>query len=369
MTWLEIDSKAIGYNIQQFRRVIGKNRLLMVAVKSNAYGHGFFNLAKICEKNKEVDRVCVVNSDEALEMIKYKIKKTIQILSFYELDSNTLRILISHNVVLPLYSVEQARMLNLVAVKLKKRVKVHLKIDTGTSRIGILPDQCEEFIKAISAYKNLEIEGIWSHFASSEDDADYTKKQSETFISTVEIIRKMGIEPKLKHMSCSAATTVFSLNGFNAVRIGLSLYGLYPSVKTRNKISLKPALSWFTKIVQVKTLRANTKIGYGGTFTTKKPTKLAILPIGYWDGYDRRFSNKAEVIIRGKRCPIRGRICMNLCMADVTGLSDLRAGETATLIGGKGKNKISVDDMATWAETINYEIVDRINPLLPRIFK
>jgi alanine racemase len=208
---------------------------------------------------------------------------------------------------------------------------------------------------------------VWSHFASSETDPVYTKKQYQIFKMVVALLKQQGIDPPLKHMSCTAAAINFSLNNFNAIRLGLGLYGLYSSPESREKIKLLPALSWKTKIIQVKTLPANTRVGYGGTFKTWKPTKIAILPVGYWDGYDRRFSNNAFVLVRGKKCSVRGRICMNLIMVDVSEVLNVKVGDEVILIGKDKTEVISVDDLAKWAKTINYEIVDRINPLLPRI--
>ncbi len=366
-TWLEISKKAIERNLKEFRNLIGKDRLLMPVIKANAYGHGFLGIAQICDKNRAVDRICVVNDDEALELIKHSIKKHIMILSFYELEAKKLLILAKKGVIFPLFTLEQAKILNKVGEIAEKAVKVHIKIDTGATRVGILSADIKKFIKDIGILKYLNIEGVWSHFASSEDDEIYTKKQSADFWEVVEILKKEGIDPPLKHMSCSAASINFTLKNFNAIRLGLSLYGLYPDDKSRKKIKLNPALAWKTKIIQVKEIPTGAKIGYGGTFVTKMPTKIAIIPVGYWDGYDRKFSNNSWVLIKGKYCPARGRICMNLTMIDVTHIPEIKAGEIVTLIGEDGKSAISADDLAKWAGTINYEIVDRINPLLPRV--
>jgi len=364
---LEISKKSIEHNLKEFRKLIGKDRLLMPVIKANAYGHGFLEVGKICDKNKDVDRLCVVNDDEALELVKNKTKKQIMILSFYELDAKKLLILAKKGVIFPLFSLEQAKLLNRVGEIVKKTVKVHIKIDTGASRVGVLPSDLKDFVKIVKNYKKIEIEGLWSHFASSEEDVEYTKKQYNNFIEAEKILKQEGIDPPIKHMSCSAATILFTLKGFNAIRLGLSLYGLYPDDKSRSKIKLKPALSWRTKIIQVKEVPTGTKIGYGGTYTAKIPTKIAIIPVGYWDGYDRRFSNNSWVLVHGKYCPVRGRICMNLSMVDVSHVTGVVAGDKVTLIGEDGESTITADDLAKWAGTINYEIVDRINPLLLRI--
>ena len=183
----------------------------------------------------------------------------------------------------------------------------------------------------------------------------------------MEEFKKEGINPALKHMSCSAATVCAPLDGFTAARLGLSLYGLHPAPKTAGIIKLKPVLSWKTKIIQVKTVPKNTKIGYGGSYTTTEETRIAVLPVGYYDGYDRKLSNAGSVLVQGQICPVRGRICMNLMMVDITRVKTAKVGDEVVLIGKQGKNTITAEDMATLVGTINYEVVSRINPLLPRV--
>ncbi len=366
-TWLEIDSQAIKHNLKQFRRLIGDKCLLMPVIKANAYGHGFLGVAKICQKSREVDRVCVVNSEEALELIHRGFKKPIMILSFFDFDEKKLLKLAKKRVIFPLFLLKQAKILNRVGERLKKTVKVHLKIDTGAARVGVLPVELGEFAHALKKLKYLDIEGVFSHYASSEEDQAYTKQQLRVFKQALEILREQGIDPPLKHFSCSAAALLFPAGNFNAIRLGIGLYGLYPSDETKKKITLRPALSWFTTVIQVKTMPAGAKIGYGGTYTAPRRTKIVVLPVGYWDGWDRRFSNNAQVIIKGRKYPLVGRVCMNLSMADVSG-ADVKEGDKVTLIGQDGRAKITADDLAARAGTINYEIVDRINPLLPRIF-
>ncbi len=367
LTWVEINSAAIKYNLAQFRHLIGPNTLLMPVVKANAYGHGLFEVTKICNNSKVVDKICVVNLDEALSLLSIKPKKDLLVISFYDLDEHKLCSSIKHNIILPIYDITQAHLINKVASKLNKKARVHIKLDTGATRIGITPSEISKFILQLKKFKYIKPEGVFSHFASSETDRIYTNNQIDVFNEMIDEIRQGGIEPDIRHAACTAASVLHPNSRDNAVRLGLGMYGLYPDELSKKIIKLRPALSWFTTIIQVKSVPAWTKIGYGGTFTTKKATKLAILPIGYWDGYPRALSNKGHVIINGKRCPIRGRICMNLCMVDVTGIKKVKAGDKAMLIGHKNKAVITADDLASWANTINYEIVDRINPLIPRL--
>ena len=369
LTWVEINKKAIEHNLKKVRQHIGPDCLLMPVIKSNAYGHGILGVTKICDVSKAVDRICVVNSDEALKLIETKTKKPIMILSFYDLDQKILSKLARKKVIFPVYDLEQAKILNKVGKRVNKKIKVHLKIDIGTSRLGVLPKKVVEFIKKISKLRNLETEGIWSHFSSSEESKQITLEQINTFKSVLAELKNQDLpEPALKHLACSASTILYPESYYNAIRLGLSLYGLHPSKDTKHRLELKPALSWHTKVIQVKNVPTNTKISYGCTYNTARPTKLAVLPVGYWDGYDRSLSNKGQVLIKGRRCPIMGRICMNLIMVDVTAVPGLKTGEKATLIGKQKLQKISAEELANWADTINYEIVDRINPLTPRIY-
>ncbi|MDO8499511.1 MAG: alanine racemase [bacterium] len=369
LTWVEIKAKAIQHNILQFRRLVGTEVKIMPVIKSNAYGHGFLIVAKLCETNNKIDRICVVSGEEAGELIKHGIKKPIQILSFYELNRASLLPLIKHKIIFPVYTSAQAIKLNQLSKFLNIKTKIHIKVDTGTTRVGILSDQAKAFAKIIKSLKFLEVEGIWSHFAASESDFKYTNFQRKNFEQACQSLKATGIAPKFTHMSCSSASALFSLDGLNAIRLGLSLYGLYPADQMKPKIKLKPALSWFTTVIQVKTVPAGTKVGYGCTYTTKKPCQIIVLPIGYWDGYDRKLSNLGQVIINGIKYPIRGRICMNLTMVEAPLQAKIRVGDKVTIIGKNGQSEVRVDDLARQIGTINYEVVTRINPLIPRLVR
>jgi len=365
LTWLEISKPALQHNIRQFRKLIGPKVLLMPVVKSNAYGHGFLEVAKILNKEKQVNRICVVNLDEANELINGKIKKPIQILSFFEWNEDKIKKAIKNKVIFPIYSLEYAKKLNKLGEKLKIKVKIAIKVDTGASRVGILPKDTIKFIKTIKQLNNLQINDLFSHFASSEEDKAQTDEQYKIFNNLLKEVEKENIKIPVKHIACSAVPVIYSKANLNAMRLGISLYGLHPGFKTKNKVNLKPVLSWYTKVIQIKNIPKGTKVSYGGTCITNRETKIAVLPIGYWDGYDRSLGNKAFVEIKGQKCPILGRICMNLTVVDVTKVKNIRVEDQVALIGGN----VTADDLAKWADTINYEIVTRINSQLPRIIK
>jgi alanine racemase len=370
LTWVEVNKTAVKQNLNKFRKLVGPKCLIMPVVKANAYGHGFLDVARICDKSPQVDRICVVNDDEALSLVENRIRKPVQILTFFDTKSAKIGLkLAKKGVIFPLFSLEQAKFLNKVGDRVGKNIKVHIKVDTGASRVGLLPKEVIPFLKKIKKLTRLQIEGLYSHFAASEEDRVFTEHQMKNFEQLVSEIEKRGYKIPIKHFACSAASILFARSRLDAVRLGLILYGLYPENSSPKKIKLQPALSWHTTIIQVRTVPAWTKIGYGGSYTTKKTTKLAILPVGYWDGYDRKLGNNAFVLIGGKRCPIRGRICMNICMADVSSVKNIKAGDKAILIGRQGKRCITADELANWAGTINYEIVDRINPLIKRVYR
>ena len=367
LNWIEIDSNAIKHNLKEFKKKFGKNILLMPVIKGNAYGHGLLEIAKICDEAPEVNRICVVNDEEADILIQNHTKKPVMIIGFFEFNEKKLLRLAKKKVIFPVFSLKQAKFLNRVGERLKKRIKIHIKFDIGTSRLGfIFPTHKNEIIK-ITKFKWLTIEGIYGHLASSESNIAYTNRQIKNFLSIESQLLKYGIRPKISHISCTAASVLFPSAKLNAVRLGLGLYGLYSSKKMIKKINLRPALSLYTKILQIKRIKKGAKIGYGGAYTAKKDFDLAVLPIGYWDGYDRRLSNNSYVLINGNKCFVRGRICMNLTMVELPSKHNAKAGDTVVLIGRQLNNLISVDSLAEKCKTINYEFIDRLNPMLPRI--
>jgi len=373
-TWVEISKSAIKHNIQQYKKILKPSTQLMTVVKSNAYGHGMAGFAKLAVKYG-IDWLGVVNLDEALELRKHGIKAPILVLGYYPLDKRLLTRAIRRNISLVVYSVEQLKLLNRIGKSISKKVKVHLKIDTGTSRLGVLVKDALPFVVKVSKFKNIEIEGIFSHFAASEENQKFTLQQLKSFNRLIKRIESRGIKIPLKHFACSAAVLVQPQSHFNLVRIGIASYGLWPSYLTKRicqkkypHFNLKPVLSLYTKIVQLKILPKGTFIGYGCTYKTKRKTKLAILPIGYWEGFDRHLSHKGRVIIKDKFCQVLGRVCMNLIMVDATNVPNLKVGERVVIIGKQGRKEISVEELAQKIGTINYEIVTRINPLLPRIY-
>lgn len=367
LTWIEVDRGALQHNLDQFHSLLSKNTLLMPVVKSNAYGHGLQEVAKICLEHKAVRRICTVSLSEAIDLLKLsnKYQKSILILSFFDNNEEEIATAVRSGVIFPLYSLEQASILNKIGKRLNKKTRVHIKIDTGASRVGMGVGELLSFIGTIQEqYPFISIEALWSHLASSETNREYTYFQLNRFKKIRELLKQKNIDIPLGHIACTASTVLYPESHFEAVRIGLGIYGIHPSSKTSKKINLKPILSLYTKIIQIKTIKKGTKVGYGGTWVAPHQSTIAILPFGYFDGYDRRFSNKGSVVIRNTHCPVRGRICMNLMMVDVTRLKNIEVGDIVTIIG-KGRR---MNELAKEIDTIPYELVSRINPNIPRIY-
>ncbi len=354
-----ISQSALIHNIRAYRRVIGSAKTMAV-VKSNAYGHGLILTAQTLEPF--TDWFGTASAGEALQLRKAGIKKPILVLSFY--DEDEIIPAVQKRISLAVYDLKQVRLISQAAKKLKTQAKIHLKVDTGTSRLGIAPKDVPAFADKLLSLPKIKIEGVFSHFAASEEDVKYTERQNHLFNAVVEELEWRGIDP-IKHIACTAAGIVVPGSRHDMVRLGIGLYGLWPSETAKQKagFELKPVLTWQTKVVQVKDLPKGANVGYGLTYQTKRPTTLAVLPIGYFDGYDRRLSNSGEVVIRGQRCKILGRVCMNLIMADATKVKGLKAGDKVELIG----KEVSADELAKKIGSINYEVVSRINGLIPRI--
>lgn len=364
-SWVEISKSAIVYNLKQYQRLVGKNIQVMPVVKSNAYGHGMVDVAKIV--SPYVKWIGVVSLGEAIELRRQGIKKKIFVLTYAQ--SRYLAKGIKEDISLPVYDLDYAKLISSLAKKNKKIAKVHIKIDTGATRVGVLLPDALQFVKAINQLPNLKIEGIYSHFAASEENESYTTKQLNIFKKVLADLKKENIEIPVIHFGCSAASLVKEDARFDMIRLGVSLYGLWPSEKAKKIVqskhkwfNLKPALTWKTKIAQVKEVPKGTKVGYGCTYTAKKKMKIAVMTVGYWEGYDRHLSNSGEVIVKDKRCKIVGRVCMNITMIDVTNVKNVKAGDEVVLLGKKN----TADEMAEKIGTINYEVVTRINPVLQR---
>jgi len=366
-SWVEIDKKALECNIESYKKIISPAWLAPV-IKSNAYGHGIDAIAKILDAHIDVDYICVVALQEAIFLRSIGIKKPLLVLSIID---GELEDAVDHAIDLVTYDIAMVKELDAIAKAKNKTAYVHVKIDTGLSRLGLHNTDALQLIKEIHELSHVFIQGIFTHLAESEsDDQTFTNQQRAVYSAFIKQVESLGITIPLKHIACSAAATTNMSTNDTMVRLGIGLYGLWPSEENKQltqelypDFHLKPVLTWKTRIIQIKEIPTGSSVGYDRTHCVSKPTRIAIIPVGYWDGYDRRLSNKGTVLINNQQAPIIGRIAMNLSIIDITGLSVLKNDEV-TLLGNQ--EGLTANDLAQQCNTINYEIVTRINPLLPR---
>lgn len=363
-SWVEISRSAWLQNWEILSRVIAP-AMPMAVIKANAYGHGLLFCAKLAEE-AGVALLGVDSIEEASQLRGEGIKAPILIMGFIPEDQlSELESL--EDVSITCYHREY---LSLIA-KMNRRVGIHLPIETGLSRQGISLNELRDFLEEIKI-QTLDLIGLYSHLANVEDVADreYTDKQNAELQKAIAILHEYQFDSVKIHLSASGAAILYSDIRYDVCRIGIAQYGLWPSERIREQANfdLKPVLTWKTRIAQVKQLPAGTPVSYGLTETVQKDSVIAVLPVGYYDGYDRSgFSSKAHVLIGGKRCKVIGRICMNMCMVDVTDVPGVKAGDVAVLIGQQENERITVEELALLADTLNYEIVTRISAHLPRV--
>lgn len=375
--WLqrvEVSRSALAHNVREFRRLIGARRKLLAVVKANAYGHGLTKTAEVFLEHG-ADWLGVNSLEEGLALREAGVEAPVLVLGYVPLTA--LDEAVAAGLRLTVFNRRTVDGLAAAAAGLKRKAFVHIKLETGTNRLGIDPGELLDFARLVKGKPGLVLEGLSSHFANIEDTTkhDYPRMQSGLFRRALEELAAAGIRVPLRHMACTASTILFRDAAVNMARVGIGLYGLWPSketlvsclLKKRKPVSLKPALSWKAKIVQVKRVAAGAFIGYGCTFRTTRPTVVAVIPVGYSDGYDRGLSNAAHVLVRGRRARVLGRVAMNFFMVDVTDIPGVGLEDEATLVGGDGGERITADDLAALAGTINYEVVSRINPAVPRV--
>src|SRR3989338_4538211 len=385
-SWVEVSRRALIANIRAHRRLIGRKVKLMAVVKSNAYGHGIELVSQVAQESSQVDWLGTASLTEAKTIRRVKVKLPILVLSFFRpFVPDDLVWAIKNKISFMVYEPEQLEALIKAASKAKRPAWVHLELETGMARLGLMPKDARAFLKRILASHHLKLEGIASHFATAEaKDQAFLKKQLGAYRRFVRTVDPPLAATVLQHMACSAAITAAPTTHLSLVRLGIALYGLWPSAenkqlvrKLRPDFELKPPLIWKTQVVEVQRLAKGIPVGYARHYITRRPTTMAGLPVGYWDGYGRGLSNRGVVLIRGVRCPIIGNVCMNISMVDASAVPKVRAVDEAVLIGkqgrprsagaGQDKGEVTADRLAELTHTINYEVVTRINPLLPRI--
>jgi len=365
-TRVEIDLDSIAYNIHQIRKKVGNKTKIMAVMKANAYGHGAVEVAKVAI-DAGAQWLAVALVEEAIQLREAGIQSPILILGSTPPDQ--VHEVIKYNLSQTVCSRELIETLSNEAQSWNQTAKVHIKVDTGLGRLGIFPEEVAAFVKESSCLEGIEIEGIFTHFSVADEDKAFTELQIKKFKEVISNLEREKIHIPLKHAANSAAVVGFASSYFNLVRPGIILYGLYPSPEMNRTIPLKPAMSFKTKITYLKRVPAGYSLSYDRTFTTERKSLIAILPVGYADGYPRALSNKGEVLIKGKRAPVVGMICMDMTLVDVTHIPDVKIGDEVVLFGKQNGAQISADEIASKSDLINYEILCGISKRVPRIYK
>lgn len=368
VTWLEIDITALLENVAALRRVVGENVALFPVVKANAYGHGAVPIAHALLR-AGCAGLCVARLDEGIALRQAGIRAPIWILGW--IPPEHISAAVEYRLTPTINSLAQAAALH-AATPRGEQTPIHIKVDTGLSRYGLLPDEVLPFVRDMRMFNHLSIEGLWTHMArADEPDPTPTQRQLARFAHVLEAVHAEGVHPRWLHTAASAAILNPALENaahFNAVRPGISIYGLRPSHAVAWPVHLRPVLTWKARVARVRELPAGTAISYGGTFVTPHAMRVALVPVGYGDGYPRALSNRGEVLIQGRRCRIVGRVCMDNIVVDINHVEHVEEGDEVVLIGRQGDAAITADDLANWLGTINYEVVTQILPRVPRFY-
>jgi alanine racemase len=361
-TYAEINLDAIKHNIIEVKKLLNPSVKFMAVVKANAYGHGSVAVARSAVE-AGADALAVANLKEALELREAGIISPILILT--ESPTSVMDEIIQYDLSQTLYSYSEAKALSEEAQKRGKTANVHVKVDTGMGRVGVPPSEAVAFSAKISSLPGLALQGIFTHFAKAEDPQDnFTADQFKKF---KQVVAKVPHIP-LKHSANSAGVLFHPETHLNMVRVGLMMYGLYPQGNSRRLVNLKPALSFKSRVTYLKKVPAGTPLSYGCTYVAPQDAMIATIPVGYADGFSRSLSNRGQVIIRGKRYPVVGRVTMDLTMVNV-GNGKVEVGDEVVLIGEQNSQAISADEIAGLEDTISYEVVCGIGKRVPRIYK
>jgi alanine racemase len=360
-----IDHAALRWNMRQILAKTKPATQVLCMVKANAYGHGAAAVARTLA-DEGAHGFGVATVEEALDLRSAGVERPILVVAG-AFPNQTDR-LIKHRLTPAVYDLTAAKRLDAALQQNGASIGIHVKLDTGMTRLGFLPADVDSWLTEIQKLKALRIEGIFSHFSHAESvQGEHTQRQLRAFADIVQRLRFQIAGRFVAHLANSAATITLPEAYFDMVRPGIMLYGAYPSPEMRTAVELKPALTWATRVIQLKRVPAGTSISYGQTFVTRRETSIATLPVGYADGYKRLLSNRGEVLIAGRRAPIAGRVCMDLTMVDVTDIANVQPGDEVVLLGRQGADEITADELAAWSDTISYETFTSISARVPRI--
>lgn len=365
--WAEINLDNLAHNMKEVRRITNKDSKITAVIKADGYGHGAVSIAETLLENG-ADRFAVATLSEAIQVKTYFPNIETMVLGYT--PEHLAQEVIEYNIIQTIYTLEQAKEFSKIALSLNKEIVVHIKLDTGMNRLGmVFEDKTIDTILEISKLDNLIIEGIFTHFAAADEiNKEYTREQVKKYKYIVDNLEKRGLKIPLKHVSNSAGIIDLPEYNFDMVRAGIMLYGLYPSKEVNHDVvKLKEVMCLKAQVSFVKTLDAGTGVSYGLKYKCDKESFVATLPIGYADGYTRMLSGKAKVMVQGSFVPVIGNICMDQCVIDVSGLN-VNIGDEVILFGGNDINGISIDSVADLLNTINYEITCMVDKRVPRVY-
>ena len=366
VTWAEIDLDAIAFNVKALQQHVDREVEIIAVVKANAYGHGAAPVAHtVLEAG--ATRLAVHRAIEGVELRRAGITAPILIMGNTPPDGAEL--IARWQLTPSLMTLDFAQALSVQAVSLGVSIPVHIKVDTGMNRYGLMPPEVVDFLQGLRKLPALEIEGLFTHFATADwTDTTFALQQFQVFNNVLHLVRESGFHIPLVHAANSAATIQLPQVHFNAVRPGIALYGLQPSSEWSSPIEIRPALTLKSRVSRVRQLSPGASVSYGRKFITQHPTMAALVPVGYGDGYPRSLSNRSSVLIRGQRAPILGQICMDQFVVDVTNIPDVQLDDEVVLVGAQGHERIQAEEVASLAGTINYEITTSLLPRVTRIY-
>ena len=363
-TWLEVDLEAIAHNVRRVAELVGDDVTVLAILKADGYGHGAVRVARTA-LNNGARYLGVASINEGAVLRQAGISAPVLVLGYT--PAWQARELVLNDLSATVFNLEVAQALSRAARELDNSVRVHIKVDTGMGRLGLLPDEVVPFARRLQELPGLVLEGIFTHFSVADSDPEYTRWQIERFREVLVALGEAGIEPPLVHAANSAAILTLPESHFRMVRLGIAMYGLHPSAQVRCPPDFRPALAFKTQVAQVKTLPPGSYVSYGNTYRTEGEQRIAVLPVGYADGFRRAPRHWGEVLVRGERAPIVGRVCMDQTMIDVTAIPDVRQGDEVVLIGEQGSERITAEDVAQRLGTISYEVVSEILARVPRV--
>ncbi len=364
-TWLEVDLEAVAHNVRQIKELVGPSVDILAVLKADAYGHGAVKTARTA-LNNGASFCGVASVNEAIRLRNAGIDAPILVLGYT--PAWLAKEALLHNVTLTVYDADVARLYSRAAEELRRTAHVHIKVDTGMGRLGLLPDHVPSFVRKARHLPHLDLEGIFTHFSvADEEDLAYTRWQLNRFRDVLGRLEETNVTFRKVHCANSSATLRLPESHFDMVRVGLAMYGLQPSPHVPLPPGSRPALTWKTSVAQVKTLPAGSYVSYGNTYQTTQEETIAVIPVGYADGFRRAPTRWHAVLVRGQRAPIVGRVCMDQTMISVNHIPDVRVGDEVVLIGRQGDDEITANQVADWLETINYEVVSEILARVPRV--